>query len=295
MHVGIACPLWRGKRSRHPRRMRIRNFTYLVRGPWEDQFVHTKVINRLSSSQHSLVSCFGSDMICMLYNIIHATLQALSSYHSGFWWPGPWFNIKISSYQYRKSYCGDKTVVRSSYLHNGISYTGKMTSLYWIRALVSIWHQDICSNQAYVDRSTNLRRTFTYWHIMGRMLRHLRDTWWWFQRKGNSRLISCLYAPSSDYIPQIRQGANTKVNSWILTFSLCLLLLFACRWTTLWSCRSSSSLFCLSGNKINNISLVINGMFWPCAFLNIAKINYAQYTKTLIMERGSCDCPNLDH
>ena len=53
----------------------------------------------------------------------------LSSY------PGPWFNIKMLSYQYRKSHCGDKTVARSSYLHNGISYTGKMSSLYWIRAL----------------------------------------------------------------------------------------------------------------------------------------------------------------
>ena len=41
--------------------------------------------------------------------------------------PGPWFNINISSYQYRNSHCGDKTVIRSSYLHNGISYTGKMT------------------------------------------------------------------------------------------------------------------------------------------------------------------------
>ena len=48
---------------------------------------------------------------------------------------GPRFNIKMSSYQYRKSHCGDKTVVRPSYLHNGISYTGKTTSLYWIRAL----------------------------------------------------------------------------------------------------------------------------------------------------------------
>ena len=48
--------------------------------------------------------------------------------------PGPQFDIKMSSYQYRKSHCGDKTVVRSSYLHNGISYTGKITSLYWIRA-----------------------------------------------------------------------------------------------------------------------------------------------------------------
>ena len=44
---------------------------------------------------------------------------------------GPQFNIKTSSYQYRKSHCGDKTVVRSSHLHNRISYTGKMTSLYW--------------------------------------------------------------------------------------------------------------------------------------------------------------------
>ena len=33
MHVGIAYPRWRGKRSRHSWRMRIRNFTYLVRGP----------------------------------------------------------------------------------------------------------------------------------------------------------------------------------------------------------------------------------------------------------------------
>ena len=50
---------------------------------------------------------------------------------------GPWFNKKMSSYQYRKSLCGDKTILRPSYfIHNGISYTGKTTSLYWIGALV---------------------------------------------------------------------------------------------------------------------------------------------------------------
>ena len=27
--------------------------------------------------------------------------------------------------KYRKSHCGDKTISRQSYLHNGISYTGK--------------------------------------------------------------------------------------------------------------------------------------------------------------------------
>ena len=40
----------------------------------------------------------------------------------------------MSSYQYRKAHCGDKAILRPSYLYNGISYTGKTTSLYWIRA-----------------------------------------------------------------------------------------------------------------------------------------------------------------
>ena len=65
-----------------------------------------------------------------------------------YWWPNTiqcWnisrhrddqINIKMTSYQYRKSYCGDKMILRPSYLHNGISYTCKMKSLYWIRALV---------------------------------------------------------------------------------------------------------------------------------------------------------------
>ena len=38
-------------------------------------------------------------------------------------------------YPYRKSHCGDKTIVRSSYLHNANSYTGKMAYLYWISPL----------------------------------------------------------------------------------------------------------------------------------------------------------------
>ena len=42
---------------------------------------------------------------------------------------------KMPSYQYSNFHCGDKTILRTSYLHNGISYTDKMASLYWIRAL----------------------------------------------------------------------------------------------------------------------------------------------------------------
>ena len=49
--------------------------------------------------------------------------------------PGPRVNIKMTSYSYRKSHCGDKTeILWPSYRHNGISYTGKTTSLYWIGA-----------------------------------------------------------------------------------------------------------------------------------------------------------------
>ena len=69
------------------------------------------------------------------------------------WYSGPWFNIKMLSYQYRKSHCGDKTILRPSYLHNGISYTGKMSSLYWIRALdPSLTH--LPPNAAYMRQGT---------------------------------------------------------------------------------------------------------------------------------------------
>ena len=54
--------------------------------------------------------------------------------------PGAWFIYKMTSYQYRKSHCGDKTILRPSYLHNGISYTGKTASLYWIRTLIRNRH-----------------------------------------------------------------------------------------------------------------------------------------------------------
>ena len=47
---------------------------------------------------------------------------------------------KITSYQYRKFHCGDKTVVRSSDLHNGISYTGKMVSLHWFSPQYPVIH-----------------------------------------------------------------------------------------------------------------------------------------------------------
>ena len=62
-------------------------------------------------------------------------------------YPGPWFDMKMPSYQHKKSHCGDKTVVRSSNLHKGFSYTVQMSFLYWIRAqarLCHVYRPDAC-------------------------------------------------------------------------------------------------------------------------------------------------------
>ena len=66
----------------------------------------------------------------------------------------PWFNIRITFYQYRKSHCGFKTVIKLSSLHSGISYIGKMTSLYWIRVMVIKW-LTWCSAWAWLNHLTH--------------------------------------------------------------------------------------------------------------------------------------------
>ena len=56
--------------------------------------------------------------------------------------PGSRFNIKMTSYQYRKSHWGDKAILRTSFLHNGLSCIGQATSIYWIGVLdpvLSTW------------------------------------------------------------------------------------------------------------------------------------------------------------
>ena len=46
--------------------------------------------------------------------------------------PGGWYNTKISSYQYKKDYCENKTILPHSYFHGRIYSTDKKASLYWI-------------------------------------------------------------------------------------------------------------------------------------------------------------------
>ena len=61
--------------------------------------------------------------------------SSISKINCILWLLVTWSRFNIMSYQYRKSLCGDETIFRSSYLHNGISYTSKTTSIYWIRTL----------------------------------------------------------------------------------------------------------------------------------------------------------------
>ena len=81
---------------------------------------------------------------------------------------GPRFNMKMTSYQHRKYHCGDKTILRPSYLHNGISYTGKTTSLYWIGAMMTFLFQYICIYLGFgihcqVIWITSLNWSFFFW------------------------------------------------------------------------------------------------------------------------------------
>ena len=86
---------------------------------------------------------FSDGFTCFKYNglsIVDYTTAVCSvllymKYFSGLEKQGP-DSIWRCHHHYRKPHCGDKAVVRSSYLHNGISYTDKMTSLYQTNPLV---------------------------------------------------------------------------------------------------------------------------------------------------------------
>ena len=56
-------------------------------------------------------------------SIFHFYLAKKTGERSSSSYLGLWFKTKMSSCQYKKSHCGDKTIVRSSYFHNGSSYT----------------------------------------------------------------------------------------------------------------------------------------------------------------------------
>ena len=106
----------------------------------------------------------------------------------------------MSSYQYRKSHCGDKTVVRSSYLHNGISYTGKMTSLYSFSPLVLLL-RPLCQYKQVVLPPIN--------HQSG----HWEASW---SRAHNSYNMQCNHPVSADTGADSReQNTPLLCHTWV--------------------------------------------------------------------------------
>ena len=132
---------------------------------WEITFIRKDrlIIEKLYGSKSFVCNIYGTQQLYeissnnlilsyityarfMIVQMIIKCKQPLGEYMSA--WAR--FNIKMMSYQYKKSHCGDKTILRPSYLHNGISYTGKMTSLYWIGAW---WWLAACllADRTYLD------------------------------------------------------------------------------------------------------------------------------------------------
>ena len=99
--------------------------------------------------------------------------------------PEPWFSTKMTSYQHRKSHCGDKTILGRSYLHNGIPYTDRMTSLYWIRVQVISNH----GNDMVCPESSSL---------------NIRKVIWWFT-------VTLLYFIAANW--SIEATANTLIQA----------------------------------------------------------------------------------
>ena len=73
-----------------------------------------------------------------------------------------WCGIKMLSYQYRNSHCGYKMIWRLSDLYNGISFTGRMTSLCWIRALAPVPLSIFRSNSKFDENSERFSFEYTW-------------------------------------------------------------------------------------------------------------------------------------
>ena len=120
----------------------------------------------------------------------------------------------MTSYQYRKSHFGDNTILRPSYLHNGISYGSKMSYLYWIRVQNAffIWCQwsniillllMIITITIFICRRRHHHRMCRvfYWHYFLTTFCRWYNTHWWhnYGIHGNDRLkyvMACI----GDYV-----------------------------------------------------------------------------------------------
>ena len=147
--------------------------TPIVKHLWE---IHVSMLLGWKSWNHHQASC-----------IAYGVFKNVSDLKS----PGPWFNIKMLSYQCRKYHCGDKTIFRPSYLNNGIPYTAKTTTFYWIGALLIFeawWHhidslmQKRCNTSALaIELCIFCIKPSIWCHVFNHHWFRLWLVFWWHQ------------------------------------------------------------------------------------------------------------------
>ena len=123
----IISAVWSWRQYYDKLSFRITYYWPFVRGKhwWSVGSTHERLGNEAFPCHDVIIQWYSTTRVVWLSTEVNAYA----------WKPGDRINIKVSSYhQYRNFHCGDKTILRPSYLHNEISYTDKMTSLYWIRA-----------------------------------------------------------------------------------------------------------------------------------------------------------------
>ena len=103
----------------------------------DNEYMHTLSYDhpQIGSMNHfplSRVRTWNSGIPCMsLYGLNNCYwLRHIHCSHLQVAIAGGWFSIKMASYKYSKSHFRDEKILRPSYPHNGISYTGEMASLY---------------------------------------------------------------------------------------------------------------------------------------------------------------------
>ena len=104
--------------------MSLRQSSVPMTAPNSDRNLKYVIIKwRLSFTCHELLGGGGGGGVGIMGVFLSAPLP-INLQDKNAKETGGWFNINMSSYQYRKFHCGNKTILRPYYLHNGISYTG---------------------------------------------------------------------------------------------------------------------------------------------------------------------------
>ena len=93
--------------------------------------------------------------------------------------------IDIASYQYRNSHCGDTMIWWLSYLHNGISYPGKVTSLYRNGLKIYLYIQNPMQIMVPIEYSNCSQGELIQWHVHA--CHYIELNW----NLKNSNLILC--------------------------------------------------------------------------------------------------------